>query len=145
LTHPFMTTGPTPNAALRLAALLCYVGALRVPIIALLLPEWAFTLPTGLLVAVAIWAYSRNRSTFLQHHAQAGIKWAVLANLIMTVLALVSKGLYYGWYRSGLMPFNSLWHLGATVFRWTGLLLSVLTVSLVVKAVRGQTKDLFNL
>jgi hypothetical protein len=125
----------------RILALLCYLGALRVPLVALVLPEWAFTLPSGLLIAAGVWVYGRRRSKFLKHHAREGVVWAVQANLLLAALTLLSKGFYYAWYYSGLAPANVLWHFSATLSRWAGVLVSILTLFVMAKAARGQTGD----
>jgi hypothetical protein len=124
-----------------LVALLCYLGALRVPIVALLLPGWAFTVPSGLVIAGAAWAYGRKRSPFLRHHGREGFKWALQANLVLAGLALLAKGLYLLWFYSGATAANALWHFSASTFRWAGLLVTVLTVYVMVKAARGSTGD----
>jgi hypothetical protein len=129
----------------RTAAVLCYLGALRVPLVALVLPEWAFTLPSGLLVAAAAWAYGRKRSPFLLHHGREGFWWSVQSNLVLLGIALLSKFIYYGWYYSGLVAANALWHFGATAFRWAGVLASILTLFVMYKAARGQTSDALTL
>lgn len=121
--------------------MLCYLGAMRVPLVALVLPEWAFTVPSGLLIAMLAWWYSRGRSPFLYHHAREGVKWAVQANLIIVGLSLLAMALYAAWFHTGLTLFNSLWHLSATVFRWSGVLVSVLTLFTMIKAAKGLTSD----
>jgi hypothetical protein len=121
--------------------MLCYLGALRVPLVALLLPEWAFTVPSGLLIAGTAWAYGRKRSPFLLHHGREGTKWALQANLLLAAMALLAKGLYYAWFYSGLTAANALWHFSATLFRWSGVLVSILTLFVMAKAARGQTAD----
>ncbi|MDB4897096.1 MAG: hypothetical protein JWN15_3358 [Firmicutes bacterium] len=125
----------------RVLAVLCYLGALRIPAVALAVPEWAFTIPTGLLIAAGVWVFARRRSPFLRHHAREGFKLALQANLLLAALALLAKGFYYAWFYSGLTPVNMLWHFGATAFRWAGVLVMVLTLSVMVKAARGQTGD----
>lgn len=130
-----------PRWVERAVAALCYLGALRVTVVALVLPEWAFTIPTGLLIAGAAWAYGRKHSPFLLHHGREGVKWAVQANLLLIALALLAKGLYYVWFYSGLTAVNALWHFSATGFRWAGVLVSVLTLFVMLKAARGQTDD----
>lgn len=125
----------------RFVAALCYLGALRVPLVALMLPGWAFTVPSGLLVAAGAWAYGRKHSPFLRHHGREGFQWALQANLVIAAGALLSKALYYGWYYSGLSPFNALWHFSAAAFRWAGVLVSILTLFVMYKAARGETSD----
>lgn len=125
----------------RTIALCCYLGALRVPVVALVLPEWAFTLPSGLLAAGAAWAYGRRRSPFLRYHGREGFRWTLQANLLVAGIALLGKALYYGWFYSGLPALNWLWHFSATGFRWTGALISVLTLVAMYKAARGDTSD----
>lgn len=125
----------------RTIAVLCYLSALRVPLIALMLPEWAFTLPSGLLIAGAAWLYGRRRSPYLVHHAREGFRWAVQANLLLAAVAVIAKLFYYGWIYSGASAFDVLWHFSATVFRWAGVLVSVLTLFVMYKAARGSTND----
>lgn len=125
----------------RTVAVLCYLGALRVPLVALVLPEWAFTLPSGLLIAAAAYLYGRKRSAFLCHHGREGLKWALQSNLLLVGLALLTKLCYYAWFYSGLIAANSIWHFGATGFRWAGILVSILTGFIMYKAARGQTTD----
>lgn len=129
----------------RVLAVLCYLGAMRIPAVALVVPEWAFTLPSGLLVAAGVWLFGRRRSPFLSHHAREGLKLALQANLLLAVLSLLAKGFYYAWFYSGLAPFNALWHIGGTMFRWTGVLVTVLTLAVMVKAARGETSDALTL
>lgn len=121
--------------------MLCYLGAIRVPLVALVLPEWAFTVPSGLAVALGAWAYGRKRSAFLLHHGREGFWWAAQSNLVLVGLALLSKGLYYAWFYSGLTAANSLWHFSAAIFRWAGVLVSILTLFVMYKAMRGDTSD----
>jgi len=130
-----------PRMYERTIAVLCYVGALRVPLVALVLPEWAFTIPTGLLFAGLAWAYGRKRSPFLLHHGGAGFAWALQTNLLLAAGALVSKGLYYAWFYTGLYPLNWLWHFSGTGVRWAGALVSVITGLVMWKALRGDTTD----
>lgn len=125
----------------RAVAALCYLGALRVPLVALMVPEWAFTVPSGLLVAAGAWAYGRKRSPFLAHHGREGFWWAVQSNLVVVGIALLSKLIYYGWYYSGIVAVNTLWHFSAVAFRWAGVLVSVLTLFVMFKALRGSTGD----
>jgi hypothetical protein len=122
-------------------AVLCYIGAMRVPVVALAMPQWAYTVPSGLLVAALVWAYGRKRSPFLQHHGWEGLKWALQANLLLVLLSLLAQGLYYGWYFTGWVPANSLWHFGAALFRWTGALVTILTGFVMFKAAQGSTAD----
>lgn len=130
-----------PRPLERVAAVLCYLGAMRVPIVALVIPEWAFTVPTGLLFAGLAWAYGAQRSPFLLHHGREGVKWAVQANLLLVLLSLLAKGLYYLWFYTGITATNTLWHFSAMVFRWTGVLVSVLTLLIMFKARRGLVCD----
>ncbi|HYF92108.1 MAG TPA: hypothetical protein VD969_07660 [Symbiobacteriaceae bacterium] len=130
-----------PRLIERAVAALCYLGAIRVTVVALVLPEWAFTIPSGILIAAMAWAYGRKRSPFLLHHGREGLKWAVQANLLLVALALLSKGLYYGWFYSGFPAMGGLWHFSATGFRWAGVLVSVITVFVMLKAARGETAD----
>lgn len=130
---------PTPLE--RFVALLCYTGTMRVPIVALMLPGWAFTVPSGLVIAGLAWSYGRKRSPFLLHHGREGFKWALQANLVLAALALLSKGLYYLWYYSGLGLANGLWHFSASIFRWAGLLVTILTAFVAFKAARGSVGD----
>ncbi|MGE5673414.1 MAG: hypothetical protein ACM3XM_05955 [Mycobacterium leprae] len=125
----------------RLVALLCYVGALRVPLVALVLPQWAFTLPSGILIALLAWGYGYKRSPFLRHHGREGLKWGLEANAILAVLALLSKLFYYGWEYSGLALINTLWHFTATIAQWAGFLATLLTLFVMLKAARGETGD----
>jgi protein-S-isoprenylcysteine O-methyltransferase Ste14 len=118
---------------------------MRIPAVALFLPEWAFTLPSGLLVAAGVWLFGRRRSPFLRHHAREGFKLALQANLLLAALSLLAKGFYYAWFFSGLAPINALWHLGATIFRWAGVLVTVLTLAVMLKAARGETSDALTL
>jgi hypothetical protein len=130
-----------PRPIERVIAALCYLGALRVPVVALLLPEWAFTVPSGLIVAGLAWAYGRRRSPFLLHHGREGFKWSLQANLLLAAIAVLARGLYYGWYYSGLPAVNAVWHFSATGFRWAGVLVSIMTLFVMVRATRGQTAD----
>jgi hypothetical protein len=120
---------------------LCYLGAMRVPIVALVVPDWVFTVPSGLLVGAALWLYSRRRSPFIRHHARYGLLWAVQANGLLLLIALVAKLFYFLWFRSGLPLVNELWHASADAFRWTGVLVTLLTVIVMFKAAKGQTGD----
>lgn len=130
-----------PRLLERIAAVLCYLGAMRVPIVALVVPDWVFTVPSGLLVAGALWLISRKRSPFIHHHARAGLTWAVQANGLLLVIALIAKGFYLAWFATGLPAVNELWHFTAGLFRWAGLLVTLLTVLVMVKAAKGQTGD----
>lgn len=130
-----------PRPFERVLAALCYLGALRVPVVALMLPEWAFTVPSGLLIAGLVWIYGRKRSPFLLHHGREGVKWALQANLLLAAIALLARGLYFGWQYFGWSAMNTLWHFSATGFRWAGVLTSVITLFVMVKAARGQTGD----
>lgn len=125
----------------RAVAVLCYLGAMRVPLVALVLPEWAFTVPSGLLIAALAWVYGRRRSPFLLHHGREGMKWALQANLLLAAFALVSKGIYWAWFYSGWPWTNTLWHFSATGIRWAGVLVSILTAFVMLKAARGETSD----
>jgi hypothetical protein len=127
----------------RLVAVMCYLGALRVPLVAFVLPGWALTIPSGLIVAGAAWAYGRKRSPFLLHHGREGFRWAIQANLLLAALSLLSMGLHYGWQHWDIALLGSLWQLGATLFRWAGLLVSIMTLLVMLKAARGQTGDAF--
>jgi len=130
-----------PRPLERTIAILCYLSALRVPLIALVLPEWAFTLPSGLLVAGGAWLYGRRHSDFLLHHAREGFRWAVQANLLLAAVAITAKLFYYGWVYTEVSSLNALWHFTATVFRWAGVLVSILTLFVMYKAARGSTVD----
>lgn len=130
-----------PRPLERVAAALCYAGALRVPVVALMLPEWAFTVPSGLLIAGLVWAYGRKRSPFLLHHGREGVKWALQANLLLAAIALLARGLFYVWSYTGWTVLDTLWHFSATGFRWAGVLTSIITLFVMVKAARGQTAD----
>lgn len=130
-----------PRTLERAAAVLCYLGAMRVPLVALVLPEWAFTIPSGLVVAGLCWLYGRRRSPFLLHHAREGFRWALQANLVLAGITLLSKALYWGWFYSGWTWVNGLWHFGATGIRWAGVLITILTVFVMRKAARGETGD----
>lgn len=130
-----------PRPLLRLAAVLCYLGAMRIPIVALVVPDWVFTVPSGLVIGVALWLISRRRSPFLHQHAQAGLLWALQANGLLLGIALFGKLCYYGWFRTGIPLINQLWHGSATVFRWTGLLITLITLVAMWKAAKGQTGD----
>ncbi|MFZ5813798.1 MAG: hypothetical protein ACOY93_00665 [Bacillota bacterium] len=130
-----------PRPLERVAALLCYTGAMRVPLVALVVPDWVFTVPSGLLIAATLWLYSRKRSPFLHHHARAGLVWAVQANGLLLLIALVAKLFYLLWFRTGLPALNQIWHFTADAFRWSGLLVTLLTVVVMVKAAKGQTGD----
>lgn len=122
-------------------AVLCYLGAIRVPVVALIVPDWVFTVPTGLLVAGGIWLYSRRRSAFCYHHARAGLTWAVQTNGLLLLIALAAKLLYALWFRTGIPLLNQTWHLAADLFRWTGILVALLTLLVMLRAARGQTGD----
>lgn len=130
-----------PRPLERTVAVLCYLGAMRVPVVALMLPEWAFTIPSGLLVAGGAWAYGRRRSPFLLHHARQGLTWSLQANLMLAAVSLVSKGFYYLSLYTDWGGASALWQGTAAAFRWAGLLLSILTVFVVRKAALGQTGD----
>lgn len=130
-----------PRPFERALAALCYLGALRVTLVALVLPEWAFTIPGGLAIAGAAWAYGRKRSPFLLHHGREGVKWALQANLLLVALTLLAKGFYYVWYYSGVTAANALWHFSATGYRWAGVLVSIITLFVMAKAARGQMSD----
>ncbi|MFZ5828013.1 MAG: hypothetical protein ACOY94_27220 [Bacillota bacterium] len=130
-----------PRPLERVAAVLCYTGAMRVPVVALVVPDWVFTVPSGLLVAAALWLYSRKRSPFVHHHARAGLVWAVQANGLLLILALVAKLFYFLWFRTGIPALNQIWHGTAEGFRWIGLLVTLLTLVVMVKAAKGQTGD----
>ncbi|HLN64804.1 MAG TPA: hypothetical protein VK464_25040 [Symbiobacteriaceae bacterium] len=130
-----------PRSLERLLAVLCYLGALRVPVVALAMPEWAYTVPSGLLIAGAVWAYGRRYSPFLLFHGREGFKWALQTNLLLAGLALLSQGLYYLWFYSGWVATNGLWHFGAAIFRWAGVLVSIITMFVMLKAARGRTGD----
>lgn len=129
----------------RITAALCYTGALRVPITALLLPGWAFTVPSGLLVSMAAWWYGRRRSPFLLHHAREGLRWSVQANLLMAGLAVISALLHLMGARYSLPYALWAWGLMATVVRWTGVLVSILTIMAMIRAIRGKTGHPFDL
>lgn len=129
---------PLPH---RVLAALCYAGALRVPLVALFLPEWAFTIPSGLLFTALAWLYGRKRSPFLCRHGREGFRWSLQANLLLAGVALFARALFYIWLRTELALFNTLWHFSATVFRWAGLLISILTLFAMAKAVRGKLGD----
>lgn len=129
----------------RIVAALCYMGALRVPVTALLLPEWAFTLPSGLLIGAGAWWYGRQRSPFLRHHAREGLRWSLLANLLMAALAALSALLHLLGARYALTASLWAWHLMAVVVRWAGVLVSILTLLAMARAVRGQTGHPFDL
>jgi hypothetical protein len=123
-------------------AVLCYLGALRVPVVAFMLPGWAFTLPTGLLSAGAVWLYGRRRNRpFLCYHGREGFRWALEANLLLAAIALLARGWYALWQVTGLDLFDGLWHFSATGFRWAGALVSIITAVVMYKAARGQTGD----
>lgn len=130
-----------PRPLERVAAVLCYLGAMRVPIVALVIPDWVFTVPSGLLVAAGLWLYSRRRSPFVHHHARAGLIWALQTNGLLLVIALVAKLFYFAWFRTGIPVLNEFWRGTAEGFRWTGLLVTLLSLIVMVKAARGQTGD----
>lgn len=130
-----------PRPLERVAAVLCYLGAMRIPIIALVVPDWVFTVPSGLLIAAALWLISRRRSPFLHQHAHAGLVWALQANGLLLGIALLGKLFYFAWFQTGMPVINQLWHGSATIFRWTGLLVSLLTAVAMLKAAKGQTGD----
>lgn len=125
----------------RTVAVLCYLGAMRVPVVALLLPEWAYTIPSGLLVAGGAWLYGRRRSPFLLHHARQGLLWSLQANLLLAAISVAAKGLFHVWRYTGWSGANTLWHGTAALFQWSGLLVTVLTVVIMRKAFLGQTGD----
>lgn len=125
----------------RLVAVLCYLGALRVPLVAFLLPGWALTVPSGLVVSGVAWAYGHKRSPFLRHHGREGFRWAIHANLLLAALSLIAMALHYGWQHWEIAILGSLWQLSATLFRWAGLLVSIITLFVMYKAARGQTSD----
>jgi len=122
-------------------AVLCYLGAIRVPVVALVVPDWVFTVPMGLLVAGALWFYSRRRSPFLFHHARAGLVWAVQTNGLLLLIALLAKFFYALWFRTGVPLLNQTWHLTADLFRWAGILVALLTLLVMARAAKGQTGD----
>lgn len=130
-----------PRPLERAAAVLCYTGAMRVPIVALVVPDWVFTVPSGLLLGALLWLYSRHRSPFIHCHARAGLLWAVQANVLLLSVALLSKLTYAVWFRTGMPLLNQVWHGTAGLFRWSGVLVTLLTVIVMVKAARGQTGD----
>lgn len=130
-----------PRLHERAWAVFCYLGALRVPVVALILPEWAFTVPSGLLVAGAAWGYGRKHSPFLLHHAREGFRWSLQSNLLLAALALVSKLFWHLHLWSDVALFDRVWHFGATIFRWAGILVSILTLFVMYKAARGDTGD----
>lgn len=130
-----------PRPLDRALAVLCYLGAMRVPVVALVIPDWVFTVPSGLLVAAGLWLYSRRRSPFVHHHARAGLTWAVQANGLLLIIALVAKLFYFAWFYTGIPMLNDLWHGTATLFRWAGLLVTLLTMLVMIKAAKGQTGD----
>jgi chromate transport protein ChrA len=125
----------------RAVAVLCYLGAIRVPVVALVVPEWALTIPSGLLVAGLAWAYGAKRSPFLLHHAREGLKWSVQANLLLAAISLLSMGLHALWSQTGGAVIHSLWHLAADLFWWAGILVSILTLFVMYKAAQGETGD----
>lgn len=130
----------------RVAGVLCYVGALRALVVALVLPGWAFAIPvTGMLLAGGCYLYGRKRSPFLLHHAREGLRWMIQANLVLAGVALISKGFYYAWFYTGTDAFGSLWHFAATVARWAGGLISIITFFVGYKAGRGGTGDALSL
>lgn len=131
----------SPVWSLRLFAMACYLGALRVPMVALVLPEWAFTIPSGLLVTGAAWLYGRRRSPFLSQHARAGFRWSLQSNLLLAGIALVARALHWGWRTLGWDGFHSLWYASATLFRWAGLLVTLVTLTVMIRAARGQVGD----
>ena len=130
-----------PGPWIRTVAVLCYIGALRVPLVAWVAPEWAFTIPSGAVVAALAWAYGRKRSNFLLHHAREGVRWSLQSNLVLAAMALISKGWYYASRYTGLSAFDGLWHFTAVAVRWAGGLVTVLTLFVMIKAARGQTGD----
>lgn len=130
-----------PRPLVRTVAVLCYLGAMRVPVVALMLPEWAYTVPSGLLVAAGAWLYGRRHSPFLLHHAKQGLNWSLQANLLLDAVSLLSKGCYYLWLYTGWSGAGTTWQGMATVFRWAGVLVSVLTVFVMRKAFLGQVGD----
>lgn len=130
----------------RVTAVLCYVGALRALVVALVLPGWAFAVPvTGLLLAGGAYLYGKRRSPFLLHHAREGLRWVIQANLLLAAVALISKGFYYGWLYSGADAFYGLWSFVASIARWAGGLVSIITLFVMFKAARGGTGDALSL
>ncbi len=126
--------------------MLCYVGALRALVVGLLHPGWAFALPaTGVLLAGGAWLYGRKRSPFLVHHGREGLRWCIQTSLLLAAVALLSKCLYYGWVWTGFEPFYGLWHFAATIARWSGGLVSIITFFVMYKAAKGGTGDALSL
>lgn len=130
-----------PTWPQRLFATACYLGALRVPLVALVLPEWAFTVPSGLLVTGAAWLYGRRRSPFLFQHARDGFRWSLQSNLLLAAIAVLARSLHWGWQAYGWAGFHSLWYASATLFRWAGLLVTLVTLVVMIRAARGQVGD----
>lgn len=134
-----------PNWLHRTTAALCYAGALRVPVVALVLPEWAFTIPSGLLIAGLAWWYGKRHSPFLLHHAREGFRWSLQANLLLAGLALFSMLCHFIWIRWDTHGAYLLWNLMATVVQWAGVLISILTLLVMAGALRGHTGDPFEI
>lgn len=130
-----------PRPLARVAAACCYLGAIRLPFLPLPYPDWLYTVPGGLVTAAALWLASRGRLPFLHHHARAGLLWAVQANGMLFLLALVGRFLYAAWFQTGIPLLNELWHLSAEIFRWSAVLVTLLTLAAMRKATRGQTGD----
>jgi hypothetical protein len=134
-----------PSFGLRLLAALCYLGALRVPVAALAMPEWSLSVPAGLAVAGMAWCLGRRLSPFLLHHAREGLRWSIQANLLLAALALLSMLFHQLREQLGWSWGERLWHLAALVVQWTGVLVSILTLLVMSRALRGSTEDPFNL
>lgn len=132
----------SPRAERALAAL-CYLGALRVPVVSWFLPGLALTLPSGLIFTGIAWLYGRRRSPFLLHHAREGLKWSVQANLLAAMVSLLSMAFHFAWEQTGIHLLSQLWHWCAVGLRWLGGLVSVLTLYSMFKAARGSTADAF--
>lgn len=130
-----------PSWPQRLFAVACYLGALRVPMVALVLPEWAFTIPSGLLVTGAAWLYGRKRSPFLLQHARDGFRWSLQSNLLLAGIALLARALHWSWQALGWAWFHSLWYGSAALFRWAGVLVTLVTLAVMARAARGQVGD----
>lgn len=131
------------HLAIRICAALCYLAALRVLVTGLLMPQWAFAVPSLFLINLAFWWYGRRRSPFLLHHARTGFRWSLQANLLMAALAALSALFHLVGARWAFPYALTAWHLMATVVRWAGVLVAILTALAMARALRGQTADPF--
>lgn len=130
-----------PRPMERVLAVLPYTGAIRLPLTVWVVPDWLYTVPAGLLLALLLWIGARGRSPFVAHHARAGLVWAFQANGLLLALSLLAEVWYRAWYHTGIPLLNQAWHLNAELFRWAALLTTLLTALAMWRAAKGQTGD----